>query len=183
MATATAKGQCSKCIEKNKTYICKECSKTFCFNHLNDHWEIFNEQFNKIEDDCSSFQQTLIDRKDNPKNRPLVEQIDKWEEDSIKKIKQTADECRKRLINYTNTFIIEIENKLNDLTGQFKQIRKENKCNEIDLNQLKDKLIKLTEELDKPPNVSIKQESASFINKISVIISPHKGNKNHILLI
>ncbi len=173
---ATVKVQCSKCSEENDTYICRGCSKTFCFNHLTDHREIINKQFNKIEDDCNSFRQTVIDQKDNQKNRLLVEQIDKWEDDSIKKIKQTAEECRQILIKYTNTFIIEIENKLNDLTEQFKQIRKKNKFNEIDLNHLKEKLAKLTVELDKPSNISIKQGSTSFINKISVIISSHKGN-------
>jgi hypothetical protein len=42
------------------------------------------------------------------------------------------------------------------------------------LNELKKQLNKLKEELDNPPNVSIQQQSSSFINKIAVVISPGK---------
>ena len=55
----------------------------------------------------------------------------------IQKIKQTANQCREKLINYTNEFIIQIENKLNELAKQLEQSRNKNKFNEIDLKQLK----------------------------------------------
>ena len=44
------------------------------------------------------------------------------------------------------------------------------------LNTLKEKLNKLKEELDKPPYVSMQQESTSFINKISIIVPIDEGN-------
>jgi chromosome segregation ATPase len=105
----------------------------------------------------------------------LIQKVDKWEGESINKIKQTAQQCRKRLINYTNKFLIEIENKLNGVARELKRIRQENEFNEMDLDQLKEKLTKLKEELDRPPNVSIEQESSTFINKIFVIIPFDKG--------
>src|ERR1700733_5904590 len=113
MATSTVKTQCYMCNEENDIYECKGCSETFCFNHLTYHREIINEEFNKIEDNCNSFRQRIIDEKNDPKNHPLVKKIDKWEMDSIEKIKQTANQCREKLINYKNEFINEIENKLN----------------------------------------------------------------------
>ena len=129
MAMATAKIQCSTCNEEKDTYICRGCSETFCFNHLTDHRDIINKQFNQIEDNCNSFRQIIIDQKNNS----LIEQIDQWENDSIEKIKQMANQCRNKLINYRNPLIIEIENKLNDLVKYIKEIRQENEFNEIDL--------------------------------------------------
>ena len=41
-------------------------------------------------------------------------------------------------------------------------------------NNFKQKLTQLTKELDKPSNISIQQDSTSFINKISVVVSSRK---------
>ena len=55
-----------------------------------------------------------------------------------------------------------------------RESRKENDFNELDLNQFKIKLEELAKELDQPSNVSIRQDSTLFINKISVIASSGK---------
>ncbi len=46
----------------------------------------------------------------------------------------------------------------------------ENDFNEIDLREFKRILMQLTEELDKPWNISVQRDSASFINKITVVV-------------
>jgi hypothetical protein len=53
-------------------------------------------------------------------------------------------------------------------------LRKENDFNEIDLRQIQEKLTQLTKERDKPANISIQQDTAPFIHRISVIISSRK---------
>jgi len=52
-----------------------------------------------------------------------------------------------------------------------RQSREENDFNEIDLTQFKQKWTQLQKELDKPSNISIQQNSTSFINRISVVVS------------
>ncbi len=71
---------------------------------------------------------------------------------------------------------MELENQLNNLAKQMKDIRQENEFNEMDLKQFQEKLNKLKNELDKPSNVSIKQELTGFINKI-FIMSPFETGK------
>ncbi len=61
-----------------------------------------------------------------------------------------------------------------ELTNQIMHLRKENDFNEIDLHQIQEKLTQLTKELDKPANISIQQDTAPFIHRISVIISSRK---------
>jgi chromosome segregation ATPase len=89
-------------------------------------------------------------------------------------IEQTAKECRESLFEHTSKSINQIEINLAKLTDQMRQIRKENDFNEIDLNQLKNKLTQLAKELEKPANVSVQQESKSLINKISIVVSSRK---------
>jgi archaellum component FlaC len=177
MATATTKERCSICGKETSTFNCGGCSQHFCRNDLKKHLQKFSENLDKIENEYDQFRQKLNDQKDDLKKRPLIQEVDKWETDSINNIKQTAEHCRQRLIDYTNKSIIEIENKLNDIAKNLKEIRQENEFNEIDLNRFKQNLNKLKQELDKPSSVSIQQESSKFINKIFVISPCDKGNK------
>ncbi|CAM4769307.1 unnamed protein product [Rotaria magnacalcarata] len=73
-------------------------------------------------------------------------QINEWEEDSLQKIKQTAQECRQVLIEYENNQLIAVETQLSQLTEQLKAMRKENEFNEIDLDRLKAKFTVLTQQ-------------------------------------
>ncbi|CAF4375699.1 unnamed protein product, partial [Adineta steineri] len=61
--------------------------------------------------------------------------------------------------------------KFNNLNEQIKQIDQENECNEINLNYLRSQFIEITQELNNPLKVSIKEDSQSFINDISIISS------------
>ena len=83
------------------------------------------------------------------------------------------------LVQHTVGHINTTETKLAKLTEQLRQIRGENDVNEIVLNQFKQKLKQLEEELATPPHISIREESSSFVSKISVIISSGKC-VNHI---
>jgi flagellar biosynthesis GTPase FlhF len=171
----TNKVHCFMCDKEKSTYSCRGCSRDFCFDHLQEHRQTFGQQFDKIENDRDQFQQKLNEQKEeDPKKRPLIQQINRWEHDSIEKIKETAEECRQTVNEHTNKYFIEIEIKLSELTEELRQVRRENEFNEIDLNKFKIKLTKLTEELYKPPNISTEHGCASFINKISVISSSGK---------
>lgn len=67
------------------------------------------------------------------------------------------------------------------MARRLKEIREDNEFNEIDLNQFREKLLQLEEELHKPRNVSINQENTLFINKIFITVSSGKSN-NHIYI-
>ena len=58
-------------------------------------------------------------------------------------------------------------------------MRHENEFNEIHLNHLTKRLNKIQQEFLQPSDVSIQQESTSFINKISVLISSLKKGKTN----
>ena len=68
-------------------------------------------------------QQTLNEQIRQIEQHSLLEQINQWEYESINKIKQTAQEIRLSLFNYSNRYINEIKLKLNNLTDQLKESR------------------------------------------------------------
>ncbi|CAF3085322.1 unnamed protein product [Rotaria sp. Silwood2] len=177
-ATVRNRAKCFICEKEKASYKCNGCSQDFCFDHLVEHRQIISKQFDEIENDHDQFHQTLAEQKQVPNNLALIQKVNKWEEDSIKKIKQLAEECRQMVIEHSSQHFIEIEKKLSQFTESLKQIREENEFNEADLNTLKIQLKKLAEELDEPPNIKIEYDSASFIDKISILISPGKRHSN-----
>jgi len=174
LTTATSRAHCVKCGKERATLKCSGCSQDFCYNHLADHRQELSVQLDEMEINRDVFRETLTEKTTNPKQHSLIKQIDQWEDDSIRKIQQTAKECRNLVLQQITEHINQIEVNLAELTDQFRQTRQENDFDEIDLQRLKQKLIKLAEEFDKPSNISIQQNSASFINKISVVVSSRK---------
>ena len=100
----------------------------------------------------------------------MVKQIDQWEKDSIDKIKRQAQLCRTQWVNYSNAFLRQIENKLDHFAQQMREIHQDN-----EFNELKQRLDKLEKQLNQPTNVSIEQQSTSFINNISLLLESKKG--------
>ncbi len=171
MATATGKAHCILCGKEKSAVRCEGCLQTFCYNHLTDHRHELSKQLDSIDVNRELFRQALSEQTTDPQKHSLMKQIDKWEENAIQTIQQTAQVCRRTLLQYTAKHINQIEVNLAELADQLKEIREENNFNEIDLNQFKQKLLLLTEEFKKPTNISIQDDSASLVNKISVVTS------------
>jgi chromosome segregation ATPase len=148
MATANVKTPCSICEEEMSTFICRGCSKDFCFNHLTEHRQFLNTQLHYIQNDYNQFRQRIIDLKNNPEQHLLIEEIDQWEINSIEKIKQRAKQCREILINYTIEILNQVELKLNHSNEQLIPLQN-------NLDQLRGKLEQLKRELNQPTNLPI----------------------------
>jgi chromosome segregation ATPase len=177
MSTATGKTHCATCEKEKVAYKCEGCSQDFCLNHLNDHHQLLIQQLDDVDNQRNIFRQILTEQTKNLQKHFLIQQINQWENDSINKIKQTADVARQLILQHAGKHINRIEIRLTKLTEELKRIRKEDDFTEVHLNELKQKLKQLEEQLNNPPNVSIEQEnSSSFINKISVLISSGKYN-------
>ncbi|CAF4219786.1 unnamed protein product [Adineta steineri] len=171
MAMANNKTRCYTCNEEKITFNCKGCSKEFCLTDLTEHGEILTNELHSITYEYNEFKQTLNEQKQNPQNHLLIEQINQWEIESIDKIQQKAEEYRENVTKSLQTCTNDIEMKFKDLDEQVKQIQKENEFNEINLDYLRNQLKEMTEELNNPLKISIKQDLQSLINKISIVSS------------
>ena len=142
MATAatTGKARCVACGKEKIAYKCEGCSQYFCVNHLAEHHQLLGKQLDEVENQRNLFRQTLTEQKNNPQKHSLIKQIDQWERESIRKIRETAEEAKALLITHTTGHINNIEVELTKLTEQLKQSQQENDVNEIILNEFKQKL-------------------------------------------
>ncbi|CAF1512149.1 unnamed protein product, partial [Rotaria sp. Silwood1] len=182
MATSTGKPRCITCGKEKAIMKCGGCSQDFCFNHITDHRQELSKALDEIEVNRDLFRQTLTQQTRDPKKHALIQQVDQWERDSINDIRKTAEEARQLLLAHTAEYLNEIEIKLNKLTNQLRESRQENDFYETDLRQWSEELTRLTNELHKPANINLRQDTP-LINKISVnVISVSINNKNLCLL-
>ncbi|CAF4256614.1 unnamed protein product, partial [Adineta steineri] len=78
----------------------------------NEHHQKLIEQMDEIENNRNLFQEKFIQHKQNLEEHSLIKQIDQWENDSIIKIKQTAEECRQNFIKSIKKYFRQIDYKL-----------------------------------------------------------------------
>ncbi|CAF1266424.1 unnamed protein product [Adineta steineri] len=169
MAMTNNKTQCVICNKDKITYLCEGCSKNFCLIDLTRHRQLLNEELHHIIDDYDQFKERFGEQKPNPHDLSLINEINQWEMDSVIKIQQKARDCREIVIKSSQTRINDTEKKLNALSEQIKQIRDENEFNEINLEYLRNELMKIRQELNSPSKTYIQQEAQSIINEISII--------------
>ncbi|CAF4276895.1 unnamed protein product, partial [Adineta steineri] len=169
MAMTNNQNECVTCNKRKRTYSCEGCSKRFCFNDLTEHKQILNDELFHIINDYNQFKQIFNEQKPTSHDLSLIDQINQWRRNSIDKIRQKANHCIEIIVKSSQTFLNDIEMKFNDLNEQIKQFHNENEYNEIDLEYLRNKLIKIKEELINPSTTFIQPDSQSFINEISVI--------------
>lgn len=174
MAMASTRKQCSisTCNQEKGTCDCNGCSTTFCSDHYAEHHQSLGTIRHQIEYDYNLLLEALRDRKNN-----LTLEIDQQIEESITNFKQMIEQWREKSIEYRNQVIMRIENQLTNLYRVLQQSGKENQIDEIELNQTKEKLERLRNELDTISNVPIERECTPSTTKISLNILFHRGNK------
>ena len=168
---------CVICNKEMRTYLCDGCSQRFCLKHLDEHRKHLEKEFDQIETEHDEFRQMINEHKQDSTMHPIIDQINQWERNSIDRVKQTAQECREMFLNHAGSLLLDVEKKFDQLTEQMKAMRQENEFNDLDLNQIKQKLNQMKRELLHSENLCVRKHSTSFINSIS-LCAP-SGKKNH----
>jgi hypothetical protein len=178
-APATSRNLCDTCGKAKGISKCEGCSKIFCYNHFGDHRQELNQQLDEVEVSRDLFRQTLTEQTAKPQKHALIQEINDWERDSINKIRQTAEEARRMLLEHTTRHINEIEGKLNTLTDQLKQSRRQNDFVETEICQWKEELIRLEDDLVKLSNIGVREDSKPLVSKIYVDVLDGKCVNRH----
>ncbi|CAF4514972.1 unnamed protein product [Rotaria sp. Silwood1] len=171
MAKAPGRTVCITCGKEKATFKCGGCAQEFCFNHLGDHKQELSKQFDEVEINRDLFRQTLTEQTNKPQKHPLIQYIDTWERDSVNKIRQKAEEARQLVFTHITESIKQLESRLNQLTDQLRQSRAENDFFETDLLRWNNDLIQLKEELTKPSNINLRQDTTPLITTLSIDVT------------
>ena len=106
METANAyRIPCAKCNKVKNTIRCPGCGRNLCLDDMNAHREELKEQLNETEDQFKQFASDLEKQNLEPHKNPLIQQIDQWEQQSIKKIRQVAEEIRNKVSSTVISYV------------------------------------------------------------------------------
>jgi hypothetical protein len=90
---------CTICSSKGiGIFKCQGCSNVFCRKHVSEHRDNLRYQLDEIIHEHDQIYQ-LINQSTNAYD-PLMNEIDQWEENSIKKIQQVAQNIRDDILQH-----------------------------------------------------------------------------------
>ncbi|CAF3953636.1 unnamed protein product [Rotaria sp. Silwood1] len=136
MASPTStKIPCVTCGNKRVGIFKSEgCSEILCRKHVNEHRDMLSHQLDEILLEHDTLQQTITDHSNQEKNHHfLFKQINKWEQDSIIKIQQVAEETRQQVEKLISSHKEKVSKELYDLSERLRKARIDNDYVEIDL--------------------------------------------------
>ncbi|CAF3183490.1 unnamed protein product [Rotaria sp. Silwood2] len=150
---------------------CEGCSQIFCRKHVNEHRDLLSHQLDEIVLEHDTLQQMILEEKNKENNNhPLLKQIDKWEQESIKKIQQTANEARQQIEKLIGSQKEMISKELHDLAEQLRKARIDDDFVETDLHKWTNMLEKLQRDVtNATPSVTINEDPTKLlVTKISI---------------
>ena len=159
--------RCTLCTNTETTnfFTCIGCSQIFCIEHINEHKKTLNEQLDKLINNNDQLQESYENCR-----YPSMRKIDEWEQESIIKIHQIADEIRKELMKKFEKSTNHFSNQWKNLSEEIKIIRNMNEFSEIDLEQLLNKVNKFKTSLLSLPTIGFQDDM--IISKPTISIIP-----------
>ena len=148
---------CEICGKTTGTFTCRGCDKDFCVNHVIEHRQILSNRLDEIAQEHDELKQRLIQNTEGPRPE-LVEEIDKWEEESHEIIRQIALKCRKELTDANERFKNKINERLNSIAQDLRNFHENASFVETDLSACTIKLDNLKAEIIAAPTTSIKND-------------------------
>jgi len=176
MASSINKSLCKTCNKNEAFFTCRGCRDDFCEDHINEHHQAPVKQMDDYLNDHKQLEQMVYEYIKEPRQHPLIQHIDKWERQSISKIQQAANDGRTKILNVISDHIISIKKSLENLTQKLEQVRNDEKLTEMFLQQWKDTLDKLKNDLITPDTIKIRKDDddIAFISKLVVsIVEPN----------
>ena len=148
IAAMSTKKPCAKCTKGIGILTCDGCQQSFCTKHIVDHRQELSVKMDTIGQEFDLLRQELI--RDGPLTHPLLARIDVWEQESIRKIQQSAQKARDDLGQYVNRSQIDIKERCKRITDELQSTRDSGDYTEVDFQSWTDQLAKLRSMAEKP---------------------------------
>ena len=148
MAATTTKKPCSKCTKGIGILTCDGCQQSFCTKHILDHRQELSVKMDTIGQEFDLLRQDLT--RDDQVTHPLLARIDVWEQESIQKIQQSAQQARNDLRQHLNRNQNDVKERCKRITDELQSTRESGDYTELDFKSWTDQLTKLRNMSEKP---------------------------------
>lgn len=166
----TTKTRCSSRCNVARNTFCENSTKSYSITSTRKTKEGLTKQMENIYMYHNQIRQLFIDDPEHIWNPSLMKKIDDWEQESIMKIKKTANDIRQELANVFNKHKDEMNQTFTDLSQELNRVRVQNNLIETDIKFWLEKLEEFKNEFQAPKTINIipDEKVISFITKIKL---------------
>lgn len=173
---------CLICGKMVGVFTCRGCAGNFCLRHTSEHREYLQKTLNDILYNYDIFKRNFKEQNTEQYQHVFLEEIDRWEQESIEKIRQYAESIRKELIITLRDYKKDFQARLDELKQQIDTANQDGGFYENDLRQWSEKLNDLQRIYIDQQAVKIEEDidSISFIPKISLnfLLNKRRDSQN-----
>ncbi|CAF3058592.1 unnamed protein product [Rotaria sp. Silwood2] len=158
---------CTTCLKLSEAFICRGCQQPFCARHVNRHQEKITKDMNSLVTKCDRLRD---DSKSEKFAQQLLSNIDRWEKESIEKIRLAAQTARTDLRPWIERTKNELEIPFQKMMDELQTRRKLQDYTEIDLKRWSSQLAEFNEKLKQRPVIEyLDYDDTQAIHLIRII--------------
>lgn len=169
METRRRPNPCVSCNVMVGVFSCQGCKDNFCLDHTCEHRRFLRKSMDDISDNCDELLNTIQGEREKSRST-LMEEIERWEQQSIEKIRQLAVETRKQVSTNIQNDSDHVIEQIEILKQKLDDARQDDGFFENDLKQWEQSLDEL-QHLCKPGRamqIIEDNDSNTFISVISL---------------
>ena len=173
---------CRECERSSSR--CHDCRRSFCEYHISEHHHDLTEQFQDLTGEYSNLRQILAlppSYESLTESTELIRKIDQWEVETIRQVKEIAEQTREKVRHRSNTITIErFGPELQQLHERFEQSQRSNNVTEMELQQLTTQLndLKIQVENSLLTTADIRTTSIDWSKHLQMLIKQQKVRGN-----
>ncbi len=159
--------RCSVCPKGGGTCFCPGCKAYFCDKDFRHHRRMLVDGLDELTVNRNDLQEKINKiSSEKQSGSLLLSRIDEWQQVTIEKVKQTAQQARQQVLKIMNSKQEEIKRQFQTLSQEFEHLRETEGVLEQDLARLKqqiDQLNKDLEQLSQPLAVELNMQQSDQI--------------------
>jgi hypothetical protein len=141
--------RCSVCRKGAGTCCCPGCKAYFCDDDFKDHRGMLINKLDELSIDRNDLEENIKKATSyHQSDTLLLTQIDEWQQTTIEKVKQAAEQARQQVLQIMNLKREEITKQFQTMSQEMKQLRDTKGVVEYDLTRLKQQIDQLDEDLE-----------------------------------
>jgi hypothetical protein len=164
---ATSK-RCSVCNKESGSMYCTGCDVYFCTKDFGIHRQGIFTEMDRIVEERNRLQDEInIAVQGNNQKNPLVDQIDKWRDITIEKVKQVAAQARQQAIQLLNSKQTKINTDFKSFSQELAHLKETENYVEHDLTRLNQMISQFKQDLKRltqPTTIKLNSEQSDNID-------------------
>jgi hypothetical protein len=157
---------------------CIGCDEYFCRKDFDTHHEELFTEMDRIVDERNRLQDAINKVvQNNDQQNPVIEQINRWQNSIIEKVKQVAEQARKQATQLLNFKRMKINTEFKTFSQELADLKESKDYVEYDLTRLNQMISEFKEDLrqsTQPTTIKLHTEQTDGINWDSLIYVEEK---------